>query len=326
MHTALRRLVASVLLSFSSASAVSAQDFYFLAGKDHDKQSHSSYAWQLAYQQKLISFVDWSFSWINEGHYPTSHRDGPALQLFAHTELIDKHLSLYAGYGAYRYFDTETSKHSTSFKDAHGWGGVASAAATWRFNSGFLLQARLNHIVTDKSLETTSVQMGLGYQLDKGGRAAKPLSGPDYDELKNEITGYIGKTIVNSATSQSAHSLGFEYRRELYKYLDWTAGYLYEGNPDIVRRGGLTMQLWPKQEFFGGRVSLGLGLGAYAAIDERRKLKDGAGGDMFLSGLLTMTVSYRVTPRIALRANWNRTITNYNRDTDVMCGGAGYRF
>ena len=325
MNTKLRLFSASLLLSLCCASAASAQDFYMLVGKDNDTQAHSSYAWQLSYQQKLIPYIDWSFSWINEGHYPTSHRDGPALQLLAHTELLDKHLSLYAGYGAYRYFDTETSKHSTSFKDAHGWGGVGTLAATWRFNSGFLLQARLNHIMTDKKLETTSLQMGLGYQLDKGGRAAKPLSGPDYDELKNEITAYVGKTIVNSATSQSAHSMGLEYRRELCKYLDGTAGYLYEGNPDIVRRGGLTAQIWPKQEFFGGRLSLGVGFGAYAAVDNRRKDKD-AGGNMFLSGLLTMGVSYRITPHVALRANWNRTITNYNRDTDVMVGGVGYRF
>ncbi|NLO91809.1 MAG: hypothetical protein GX410_07455 [Elusimicrobia bacterium] len=238
-----RLAIAVVLMALCRAEASATQDFYLLAGHDHDRQDHSSYAWQLSYQQSLLSFLDWSFSWINEGHYPTSHRDGPALQLWAHKDLLDSHLSLAAGYGPYRYFDTETAKHSHSFKDAHGWGEVISAAATWRFDSAWLLQARFNHIVTDKSLETTAVQMGVGYQLDKGRRGPRPDYGPDYDELKNEVSVYYGNTIVNSATSQSAHCYGADYRRELFRHLDWTLGYLYEGNPDIVRRGGVTTQL-----------------------------------------------------------------------------------
>jgi len=311
-----------VLACVACPSALRAQDFYLFAGHD-DKQSHSSYAWQLAYQQKLFSFIDWGFSWINEGHYPTSHRDGPALQLLARRDFLMIRLSLMAGYGPYRYFDTESSKHARSFKDAHGWGQVLTAAAAWNFSSGWLVQARLNHIVTDKSLETTSLQFGLGYRLSRGDGKG---SGPDYRDLKNEVTAYYGKTIVNSTTSQSARAYGFEYRRELRSWLDWTAGYLHEGNPDIVRRGGVTTQFWPKREFFGGRAALGAGFGAYAAVDERKHSGEGAGGGVFITGLMTMTASYRFSPHIALRANWNRTITSYNRDTDVMTVGAGYRF
>ncbi|NLO91810.1 MAG: hypothetical protein GX410_07460 [Elusimicrobia bacterium] len=62
-------------------------------------------------------------------------------------------------------------------------------------------------------------------------------------------------------------------------------------------------------------------------MDTRKpNTKEDTGGYLFFSGIMTMSASYRITPRVALRANWNRTITNYNRDTDVMTGGLAYRF
>jgi hypothetical protein len=49
-------------------------------------------------------------------------------------------------------------------------------------------------------------------------------------------------------------------------------------------------------------------------------------GDGILSGLVSLSASYRFTEHWAARVTWNRVVTRYSRDTDVLLGGVGYRF
>jgi hypothetical protein len=44
------------------------------------------------------------------------------------------------------------------------------------------------------------------------------------------------------------------------------------------------------------------------------------------SGLLSASASYRLSSRWLLRVSWNRSITGYDRDADVLLAGIGYRF
>jgi hypothetical protein len=57
---------------------------------------------------------------------------------------------------------------------------------------------------------------------------------------------------------------------------------------------------------------------------ERRRKNENK--DNIISGIATMSGSYRLDPHWSLRISWNRIITNYDRDTDVIMGGIGYRF
>ena len=45
-----------------------------------------------------------------------------------------------------------------------------------------------------------------------------------------------------------------------------------------------------------------------------------------VSGIVTLTASYRFHPHWDLRTSWYRIVTSYDRDTDVLLGGVGYRF
>jgi hypothetical protein len=45
-----------------------------------------------------------------------------------------------------------------------------------------------------------------------------------------------------------------------------------------------------------------------------------------LSGIVSASASYRFTQHWAARVTWNRVVTRYSRDTDVLMGGVGYRF
>jgi hypothetical protein len=67
---------------------------------------------------------------------------------------------------------------------------------------------------------------------------------------------------------------------------------------------------------------VGIGLGAYVAIDEYRAGEREARA----SGVITMTTSYRLRDSWVGRFSWSRIVTNYDRDADILLLGIGYRF
>lgn len=315
-------MMSVLALTLALPRRAAAQDLtFFSGGLKAEHENSSSYAWQVSYQQPLWKMFDWSFSWVNEGHAPNHHRDGQVLQLWARADLSPK-VSLLAGAGPYRYFDTESARKGKSYQDAHGWGQIYSAGVLWRFSHRWLAQARYNRIHAEEKERTDSLQLGIGYALDTAAPATKE---EDYADNLQELTVFYGRTVLNSLNSQDSHAYSVEFRQAPLRYMEWTLGWLNEGDEQIVRRNGVTLQIWPKRDFFNGRLSLGVGFGGYLVFSRNEKTKD-IKDDIDLAGLVTMTASFRLTPSWALRGSWMRTVTDFNRDTDVMMGGLGYRF
>ena len=324
----MRWMVMALLLA-AAAGPAGAQELYLLGGAvEHTATRDHSYSWQIEYLQGLGEHVAATVSYLNEGHLPEHHRDGNSAQLWARANLLDRRLSLAAGAGPYYYFDTANLSSSGVATNDHGWGGLFSVAATWYTESRWLLQARVNWAAVDRHFDTLSAVAGIGYQLDAPSAPGPIPKEPRQQEKTtyNEITVFLGQTIVNSPGSEHSIAAGIEYRRGLWRYLDWTVGWLYEGNNRLIRRDGLTTQLWLVREFLDDRVTLGFGGGAYFVVDRYRGLLNGEGTSRFLSGIITMTGSYRFDPRWDVRTSWNRVVTSYDRDTDVILGGVGYRF
>ena len=74
-----------------------------------------------------------------------------------------------------------------------------------------------------------------------------------------------------------------------------------------------------------GALTLGAGIGVYIAIDTHDVPEPDTKKDV--AGLITMSASYRLGfAPVSLRASWNRTVTSYDRDTDVIMGGLGWYF
>ena len=69
-----------------------------------------------------------------------------------------------------------------------------------------------------------------------------------------------------------------------------------------------------------------MGAGVYYAINENEHSESPGPGAGKVSGLVTIAGSYRFTQRWDARLEWNRVVTRYDRDTDVIFAGAGYRF
>lgn len=312
-----------------STAPVNADDLFVLGGamRSHDADKNgTSYSWQLEYRKVLDEHFEASLSYLNEGHVPAHHRDGHAIQLWGKGDAFDDRVSLSIGIGPYYYFDTTNPAANGSYTNDHGLGAVFSLAAIWQTEAPWLFQLRTNFVKTFGNMDSMSALAGIGYQLDQPGPSSPRKSAADFNDavIVNEINLFAGRTITNSFKSEHSTSFSIEYRRRLWRYLDWTAAWLYEGDTRLVRRDGFASQFWAVKDFLDDQVSLGFGAGAYFSIDQQAGHSQC--DDRIISAIVTLTGSYRFDPHWSLRTSWNRIVTNYDRDTDVILGGIGYRF
>jgi hypothetical protein len=321
------RLLLIVLLAALACPAW-AQEFLGLGGIMQQADTYDRTAsWQLEYQEGLGEHFAFSIGYLNEGHVPDHHRDGHTAQLWTRTTLFDRRLSLAAGAGPFYYFDTVAAKSGASYANDHGWGANLSLAATWYTDSRWLFQLRTNLIEANAKADTLSALVGIGYQLEAPATPGPRPTAQSRSEktTNNELTVFLGRTIVNSFHSEHSVATAIEYRRGLLPYMDWTLTWLYEGDNRLSRRNGVCTQLWAVRDFFADRLTLGFGGGLYFNVDHY--LAQGRNGyEDEASGIATLTSSYRFDRHWDLRSSWNRIVTNYNADTDMILAGVGYRF
>ncbi|GFO60051.1 hypothetical protein GMST_23760 [Geomonas silvestris] len=322
----MKRPAALLLLTFLLlyAHAAPASEIYGLGGVVHSVDPDDlSYSWQLEYRQDLHRHFAAGVSYLNEGHFKGHHRDGYTAQLWTRAELFDYRLTVAAGIGPYFFLDTTTNTSPSGFTDDHGWKAMFSGAATWHLDNNLLLEVRSNWVKGHSGFNTVSALAGIGYHFEP---ALEPLDRKNEQRLDNEVTLLFGQTIVNSFDSPRSIAAELEYRRRLTRHLEWTAAGLYEGDNRLVRRDGLLTQLWVAQELLDDALSVGAGAGLYFNLGHYHSPFQGTGARHFLSGVVGLTGSYRVTEHWSVRATWSRIVTSYARDTDVLLGGLGYRF
>ena len=323
------RIFVALALALGCAVSGAQELSLFAGGLKESGVDEKTPVWAFEYQQGLGEHFAGSFSWLNEGHVPRHHRDGQAVQLWTRTNVLDRSLSLALGVGPYRYFDTTVSTAGGSYANIHGWATVGSLEATWYTRSRWLYQLRLNRILADNSISTSSIMLGVGYQLEpvseRGPRDHAPYQ---LDKTTtNEITGFLGATIVNSYESEHDAARALEFRHGIARYVDVTVGLMNEGDPRLVRRTGVTTQLWLVREVLANeKLILGVGVGPYFSIDRYHTPAPGEAGNRDVSLIVTASAAYRISPHWDARFSWNRIDTDYNRDTDVVMFGLGYRF
>lgn len=142
---------------------------------------------------------------------------------------------------------------------------------------------------------------------------------------RSEFTLFIGEASIHNRGPAHSLAAGLEYRQRLMRYLDGSAGIIYEGSNSLSKRIGLAAQLWLTSDFLNERLSLGIGAGPYTAVD-RRRTEEGEAHKVVVSPVVTITTAYRSTPRWGARFSWNRVITNYERDADIWLLGASHHF
>jgi hypothetical protein len=262
-----------------------------------------------------------SITYRNEGHVPAHHRDGQAAQLWARTSVFSPDFTVAAGAGPYLYFDTTVAEGATSYTDAHGWGAMYSLAATWRRrNSPWFYQLRVDHVETKRSLDTTMLTVGVGRHLDRDADFIGSAEWEGHGDVRNEVVVSVGRTIVNSLESELARATSIEFRHAFGPVLRGSVGWINEGDAHLIRRNGIVAQGWLEPSLGHDRYTLGIGLGAYFAVDEYHAQQP------VVTGVITMTAGYHFTRRWLARLSWHRITSTYDRDSDIVLLGLGYRF
>jgi hypothetical protein len=177
------------------------------------------------------------------------------------------------------------------------------------------------------------VLLGLGYRFD-GGSAPGAAAPPSTVSGNNELTLYLGQTDLNSFVSERSTAYALEYRHHLTSSMDWTLGWLNEGGNEIIRRNGITTQLWMANPVLDGRLTLSAGAGVYVVVNQQDQVFMEMGGkvttvgsdDDRVSGIISFAASYRFDPHWFARFSFNRLVTRYDRDADVILLGGGYRY
>ncbi|HEX5438836.1 MAG TPA: hypothetical protein VFW98_16915 [Gemmatimonadaceae bacterium] len=328
-HSRVRRAIAAAALATCLPASAAPQELSGLAGVTWDaRMPRSSYAWQIEYAQELGDHILLAGSWLNEGHIEGHHRDGYTVQLGARTSVGSPQLFIGVTGGVYRYFDT-IDRPVGDYANHHAWGTALSGRASYVVARRLLLRVGVMRTWADaRSIDSWMALFGMGYRPQPpngpGGRA-RPAA-RDARTTDNEITLFVGRTVVNSFSNERSAALALEYRRGIGRYIDWSIAVIDEGDPAIIRRNGLVTQLWVIRSFLNDRMTLGLGAGPYLAIDEKREPGPGGHGTGTVAELVTPTVSWRIARAFLLRFNWERTITSYDADTDIFLFGLGYRF
>lgn len=319
------------LCFFLNIPPTSAQEIHVAGGViNRNDDGEKSYSWLISYFEGINEHFAWSLSWLNEGHLPDHHRDGPSVQFWGRKYLLDQRLSLAVGAGPYFAFDSNREGMAgDNYENVHKLGGLFSFTATWYMKTRWLLQTRLENVWLDGDMDTTSILLGVGYQLSPPGApgsAETPASEKQaYNKPKNEITLFMGYTNMNGPADND-FAVSAEYRRDIAPYLGWTVGWIQEIDTPEVDRHGVATQLWGTKTFFHDLLGLGAGFGIYVFTDDARDPKSGIDDGLRAAGLATLTASYRLTRRFGIRASWHRTVTDYDRDSDIFLCGLGYRF
>ncbi len=301
---------------------VSGQEIFVNGGlvSRADRGTSTRGHWSVAYFQHLTEHATVSASYINEGHQSEHDRDGIAFQIWGRGTPLGPSVSFAGGVGPYFFSDTREGASGCSCEIQHGLGAIFSGAITWYARSPFLLQARGNYIGGSNGFNTLSASIGIGYLLGDEGRGSFPPGG---HSTENEVGLFMGGTALNCDHS-SALSVGVEYRRNLSPDFDWTVAWLHEGDRRPVGRYGVMSEVWAVRTFYGDRLGLGIGAGAYLARDKYGRDDSGARDDV--NAVISLTAVWWFTPRLGLRTVFHRIATDHDRDADVLVGGLAISF
>ncbi len=321
----MRILSCFILLALLSSPAWGQEIFVQAGSTESTDNHHPAPRWGLAYQQGLSEHVAVGLTYINEGHIPNHHRDGYEPQIWFRANVIERRLSLAAGIGPYLYFDTTSARPGPGSYDSHGWGAVASLAATWYTDSRLLYQIRANYIEAINSFNSVSVTVGLGYQLDAPAKEGPLEKAPKETEntTLRQISAFAGDAVLNRFQSRHSVAEAIEYRTGIVPHLDVSFGLLNEEGPSRGDdRYGVMGQAWAVRSFLKDRLTFGVGAGPYLARDENR----GTGGSTTLNAIIGLTAALNFSDHWVGRFIWDRVLTNYSHDADVFLVGLGYRF
>jgi hypothetical protein len=305
-------LVLGLLVSMIVVPAAgSSQQISVLGGPIFNDKGDISGSMMAEYSQHIQDLFSFSVGYLNEGHFDGHHRDGFIGQAWIGRSDLSGKFTFRLGVGPYLYFDTASER-----RNFHGIGEITSLDLEYSLSNEWVLDVRGSYILASK-MNSMPLLVGLGYKFSSSNISTKQTS--DLSDHRNELSVLLGISIVNIPEEHNGFAESVEYRRNLWSHIDFTVSYLNEGKNDGVARQGIATQLWATQKL-SDRISIGIGGGLYEAHDGYRD------SNLNTNGIVSLTGSYRIYNNWFTRISWNRILTSYDKDSDVVLVGLGYKF
>lgn len=329
------RIILAIINIFFANCVIFASDVAASIGRLRERDNgDSTYAWQLQYFGKLSNKSMWSIGWMNEGHLPNHHRDGATLQIWHFLKPPAKNFEFGAGIGIYRYFDTKFDENSFGYKNKHGALPIFSIIAKHRISSNAVYAyAQFNTTIAGEAPQTQAFLAGLGFRFGASTETNTNTTNVESENqniTSNEFTVFFGKTIINSRKSETCgtlESIAIEYKRYLNQSICLSIAYCDEGEIDKADRDGFATQLWIIKKINRKNI-FGFGIGPYLSRTEHQNIHDA--NDHIInyrtSFRYSMMYARSITNKTRLKVQWNRTLTTYHKDTDVIQLGISYEW
>jgi hypothetical protein len=290
--------------------------------------------YEVQYRQKLYQDLAVTFDYLNEGHFTGHHPDGYGLELWYRLwhPRFDR-LTVAVGAGSFYYFDTITPPGGLS-TDSHGFAPMVSLTARGRIWKKLDWVVSANSINPSHDVKDEQINVGLGYWLNRGAldEEAEPrgifepaedgsaLEGSERDELS--LYGVF--SVINNVRNPNAWGGSAEYRYRFAQDFDATVAYIYEGDPQVARRSGVTAQIWPVRTDVTTGFEVGAGFGVYGFVDKKRQPLPGQVTSVAAAPVVSLMVSHAFLTHWFGRFIFDRVVSNYNRDADIWRLGVGH--
>jgi hypothetical protein len=320
----LRRAACIVLLA-TTASIARGETLIALGGINQpDNHAESTYAWQFEYLENISPRLAVSLSWLNEGHLPDDSRDGATAQLWVRTPRWHD-LTFSFGAGPYLYFDTEARAAGSTYADAHGIGGIATASVAADLGKSWFVSLNVNGIYTPGDVHTYAYLLGVGYRfapLDRSLTADADLAGA-WLSGHQQFQAFGGMKIYNDLNAQQKESFGADYHLALNHLVAWSATWFDDPGSARGLHDRAASQFWLFHNIDPAHLSLSVGLGGYYQFGTPATVATTPFER--ISGLSGLRADWQWAPRFSLIFTWYRKFTTDNTDRDILTLGLGWR-
>jgi hypothetical protein len=299
------------------------QEVSLLTGPTH-AQGHSTYNWQLEYQQRLDERLSASLSWINEGHILQHRRDGATAQLWL-LQPVARRLKVGVAVGPYLYFDTVPNDEDKGYGDHHGLGVAATGGLWWQVWGPLDLELRVTGLWVQGDINTRSAMLGAGYRFTNFLERTRPAgeratAAHDWQDGSQTISVIAGVSTLNSLAIRSWNTYGLDYQYGLGSWYGVAAtGVVDSGTHSPHDRVAVQARIFRRIE--DSPLTLTAGVGPAVTL-----IQSGSPSQEPVEGMLLLRAAWNLTQRLSLQASWFRTFTEDDHDLDIITGGLAWNF
>lgn len=254
--------------------------------------------------------TDWSAVnavYLNEGHPENHHRDGFALQASFYRDFNDWRVQLSTG--PYYSMDTTRQADGAVLNDKH-LGLLSSLALKWHPNQrDWYVGIGYNNVWMPNRLNSNSVLLLVGTDIQNVGGNA---NGGEVSKMKVGL--WIGPADTTNPGTKVTNGGQLELAFPIDDQFSYSIAGLYEGNTTLAMRKGVMAQGWYNEKLKNWTISAGVG--PYLAHDS---LRDNRATNLL--AVASVRATYQLTRRTNIGLDFNRVISFYHKDADMIMFG-----